>query len=346
MSFTFNEIYGQYNALRKTCEYLSLRKNEILDFYRSKMPKSITYTGCGSSYCLCKSGEFSAKVRLGMPSAAIPAGDLMLHYGHYKKFLNGTMLVVPSRSGSTSEILKAVENTKSLMPLPVMSICCVKDSALSKISDFTLEMPWAFDKSVCQTSTVTNLYTANLLILAYLSGDKKLEQSIKRAIDIGEGMMSTYKEKLKAAAQKEWSDTVILADGEIQGIAAEAAIAFTEIAEIPGRFYHVLDVRHGPMVLVNKNTLAIICLSPEGFEYQKDLVDDIIKKGAGVVTYSSMPVEKIDGAELHVTSEAELDRAVQGIPFIFISQALAFYKSELMGTNPDKPRGLEAWVKL
>lgn len=346
MSLTYTEIMSQYAALRKTFEYMSSKKDEIVGFYRSRMPKSLTYTGCGSSYCLCQSGDFSAKVRLGIPSATVAAGDLMLNYKGYGKIFDGTMLVVPSRSGSTSEVLKVVENVKSRFSAPVLSICCVCDSELSKASDFTLELPWAFDESVCQTRSVVNLYTAILLIAAYLSGDAKLEQNIDTAIRIGDEYIKTYENRIRTEAEKEWSDVVILADGEMQGIASEAAIAFTEIAKVPGHYYHVLDVRHGPMVLVNNNTLVIICLTPEGFEYQKDLVNDIMKRGARVVSYSSMLMEEIQGVNLRITSGVELDNAVRGIPFIYISQALACFKAEAMGINPDKPDGLEAWIKL
>lgn len=346
MSLTYNEIMSQYVALRKTFDYMSEKKSEIVSFYKSNQPRSLTYAGCGSSYCLCQSGELSAKMRLGIPSTAFAAGDLMLNYKSYKKVLEGTMLIVPSRSGSTSEVLKAVQNVKSLFHVPVLSVCCVKDSDLSKISDFTIELPWAFDESVCQTRTVVNLYMANLLIAAYLSGDEKLEQDIDKAIRTGDGYIKAYEDKIKAIANDGWSDVIILADGEMQGIASEAAIAFTEIAKVPGHYYHVLDVRHGPMVLVNKNTLVIMCLTPEGYAYQKDLVNDIINRGAMVVSYSSMPMEEIEGVKLHVTSGFELDSAVCGIPFIFISQALACFKAEAMGINPDKPDGLEAWIKL
>ncbi len=346
MNITYSEIMNQYAALTKTYDYLSDKKDKIIGFFKSKKPKSLTYTGCGSSYCLCKSGEFSARLRLGIPSAAVASGDLMLNYHKYKNMLDGTMLIVPSRSGSTSEVVNAVQSVKSLTGAAILSICCVQNSDLSKLSDLTLEMPWAFDESVCQTRTVTNLYTANLLILAYLSGDELLEQSIKKAIEIGNNFINTYKDKLKAIAVEEWKNVVILADGEMQGIAAEAAIAFTEIAEIPGIHHHVLDVRHGPMVLVNKATLAVVCLTSDGLAYQRDLVNDLIKRGAAVITYSSNPMEKIPGVKLHVTSGTELDDAVRGIPFVFISQALAFYKSEIRGTDPDKPDGLNAWIKL
>ena len=346
MSLTYKEMKEQYKALRKTFDYMETRKDEIIRFYREKSPKSLTYIGCGSGFCLCQSGEMTARVRLGIPSAGLAAGDLMLNHKAYRKLLEGTMIVAPSRSGSTSEVIKAIEKVRTDSDIPVLAIVCVENSPLTKVAELTVELPWAFDESVCQTRTVVNLYTANLLIAAYLSGDGETVEMIDKVIEAGDSYMSKYEESIKAVAQGSWSNVVILADGEMQGIAAEGAIAMTEIAQIPGSFYHLLDVRHGPMVLVNKNTLVVACLSGNDFEYQKALIKDIAARGAEIIVYSDMPVEEIKEASLQITSGIKLDNAVSGIPFIFIPQTLAYYRAVKEGVNPDSPNGLAAWIKL
>jgi fructoselysine-6-P-deglycase FrlB-like protein len=346
MNVTYEEMKQQYTALRKTFDYMSSKKGEIITFYRENTHESITYIGCGSSYCLCQSAQMSAKVRLGIPSTAIPAGDLMLNHKDYDKLLDQTMIITLSRSGSTSEVIKAIEAIGSDKKIPLLAITCIDDSPLEKISDFTLKLPWAFDESVCQTRTIVNLYAANLLITAYLSYDSELENAIDLAIDAGDSYMAKYEDLIKPIAERSWTNAVILADGEMQGIAAEGALALTEIAKIPGRSYHLLDVRHGPMVLVDKDTLVIACLNENGYEYQKSLVKDIAARGAKIIIYSSLPVEPIEGVSLHITSNIKMDNAVSGIPFIFIPQVLAIYRAAKDGINPDNPEGLTAWIKL
>lgn len=346
MNHTYTEMKSQYEALRKTFNYITSRKDELLNFYKKQSPKTLTFTGCGSSYYLCQSAEFSARIRLGKATLAIAAGDLMLNYKNYLKAFAGTLLITPTRSGSTSEVLLAVANVKSGCSTPVIAITCVTNSDLAKKADLTLELPWAFDESVCQTRTVTNLYMANLLILGHLSGDDKLINDLNLVIEAGNSFMEEYEGKLKNIAEDDWRDAVVLADGEMQGIANEGALAFTEIARVPGRYYHLLDVRHGPMVLINKNTLVIMCLSTEGYEYQKALISDLINKGATIITYSDIFIEPIPGVKLQIFSRMKLDQAVRGIPFIFIAQALAYFKAMQKKVNPDQPEGLAAWIKL
>jgi glucosamine--fructose-6-phosphate aminotransferase (isomerizing) len=347
MYVTYSEIKDQYNSLSKTYEYLAGRREQIVTVYKEHSPKSLNYMGCGSSYYLCQSGELSAKIRLGIAASSLAAGDVMLNYPSYGKVLNGSMVVVLSRSGSTSEIIKALQQAKSVyQPLPVLGIACVAGSELSAIADLTLELPWAFDQSVCQTRTVVNLYVANLLVLAYLSGEQKLVEDIATVIRIGNNFMDAYERELEIIAKEPWEDVVVLADGEIQGLADEGALAFTEIARVPGSYRHLLDVRHGPMVLIDKNSLVVVCLNSKGIDYQLALINDLLKKGATVITYSDLPINPIPGVRLQATSGVSLDHAVRGIPFIFIAQALAYFKAINKGVNPDQPEGLDAWIKL
>lgn len=346
MSHTYTEIKSQYAALRRTFDYITARKDEIVNFYKKHSPKTLTFIGCGSSYYLCQSAEFSARVRLGMPALAIAAGDMMLNYKNYLRVLEKTLLIVPTRSGSTSEVLFAIENVKSVQSVPVIAITCVTNSELAQKADLTLELPWAFDESVCQTRTVTNLYTANLMILGFLSGDQALINDINGTIESGNDFIEKYEAKIKSIAEGDWHDAVVLADGEMQGIATEGALAFTEIARVPGCYYHLLDVRHGPMVLIDKRTLVIMCLTADGYEYQTALVTDLINKGATVITYSALPQKPILGVKLQITSGLSLAPAVRGIPFIFIAQALSYFKALQKGVDPDRPEGLDAWIKL
>jgi glutamine---fructose-6-phosphate transaminase (isomerizing) len=346
MNYIYREIKSQYTALRKTFDYITARKDELLIFYKNQSPKTLTYIGCGSSYYLCQSAEFSARVRFGKPATAMASGDLMLNYKSYLKTLEETLIIAPTRSGSTSEVLLALENIKSVQSVPVLAITCVVNTDLAKKADLTMELPWAFDESVCQTRTVTNLYMANLLILGYLCGDQRLIDDINLAINAGNSFIEEYEGKLKNIAEGDWHDVVVLADGEMQGIATEGALAFTEIARVPGRYYHLLDVRHGPMVLINNYTLVIMCLTSEGYEYQTALIADLVNKGATVITYSDILKDPISGVKLQISSGLKLEQAVRGIPFIFIAQALAYYKALQKGVDPDQPEGLDAWIKL
>ncbi|RAP75993.1 SIS domain-containing protein [Paenibacillus montanisoli] len=347
MSLTYSEIKSQYAALQQTYDYMLSNRTAITEFVRSQGKSSVAFIGCGSSYTLSVSAAFSFRLRAGLPASALAGGDLLLNADAYAPLLRDTLLAAPSRSGSTSEIVEAVRLLKSQGEAPLLALSCVADSALAEIADFALTLPWAFDHSVCQTRTVTNLFAANLMLAAFLGNDEAVIADIGKAIADGDAYMSRVESSIRQVSDYAWTNAVILADGELNGLAAEGAIALTEIAKVQAHAYHVLDVRHGPMVTVGPDTLVIAHLTNRGAEHQRKLMQDIRARGAKVIAFgdASVTIAQSD-VDLAITAESQLSLPVQGIPFLFIPQIVALCSAERQGFNPDQPEGLTAWVKL
>lgn len=346
MHNTYKEIKAQYDALVKTADYMEGKRAEHKRFFDEKRPKSVVFIGSGSSYHVAQSAELMVKVRLGIDATSIPAGDIMINYRSYSRLFENSLIVAISRSGSTSEIIEAIKNINSIEPVPVIGICCRQKSELCRVSDLVLEIPWAFDESVCQTRSVTNLYAAGALLTACWAEDEKLASDIKKAIKLGNAFMEKYEGGLKQIAQTEWKDAIVLADGEIQGLSAEAALAFKEIAQVPAVYYHLLDVRHGPIVLIGGDTLILARITGNGLQYQKELLEDLAGRGSRIITFADEGCEIPTGVSLNIPVDGGLDNVAAGILFIFISQITAYYKATQKGLNPDTPDGLDAWIKL
>lgn len=341
-----NEIFSQYDALKKTYDYFIDRADEIKEFWETNKTDSMTFTGCGSSFSVCRSAEVSARIRLDIPAYSMATGDLLVNFNHYDNVMNKTMLIAPSRSGSTSEVIMAVNKAKEKHNIPCVSISAKVDSELGRLSDLNLEIPWAFDESVCQTRTVTNLYMACLLFVGILADDRDLLEELKQSIHSGNAYIDEYSPIMKEIAQSHpWEKVVVLGDSEVQGIAEEGSLAFKEICRAPSSFHNVLDVRHGPMVLIDNKTLVIVACSPEEESYQKDLISDLKAKGALVVTVSHKK-DNVWGADYNISVPKYNNFAVMGVPFIFVPQAVSFYKAIHLGINPDMPEGLDPWIKL
>jgi len=343
---TEREIMSQYEALGKTYRYIMDRRDELKVFMDKQPYQSVTFIGCGSSYSLCKSAEMSFKMRSGMAANSIPAGDLMMNFPHYERLMKDTLLVIPSRSGSTTEVIRAVEKARDKCHTPCISISAVSGSELGRISDINLELPWAFDESVCQTRTVTNLYFANLLLVAILLEDSLLINELGRAVQNGNAYMERIQGEIQEIAKRGgWEKVVVLADSELTGIAEEGALAFNEICQLASNYYHVLDVRHGPMVLINDRTMVIMACSPWGESYQKDLIRHLKSKGAFVITVSNRE-ENVWGSDWNISMPSYQNYGVYGVHFILVPQLLSYYKAVEVGVNPDTPQGLDPWIQL
>src|SRR5665647_483375 len=105
MYITEKEIFSQYEALEKTYNYLMDNSDRIKAIFEKVGVKGVIFTGSGSSYSLCKSAELSTKMRTGITAHSLAAGDLMMNFNDHEKLIKDTILITPSRSGSTSEVV-------------------------------------------------------------------------------------------------------------------------------------------------------------------------------------------------------------------------------------------------
>ena len=343
MSLIYDEIKNQYHAMRRCAEHLEARLPEIRALVEQVNPPLVVFMGCGSSFSLAKSMADTVNIRLKRPSFAVPAGDATVHAARYAGTMEGALIVPVSRSGSTSEVMFALDALKAAgCSFTVLSLSCAEHCKLSEHSALSIEMPWCFDESVCQTRTVSCLYYSVMYVLSRLMGDETLRAQLLAFPDIGERYVRRFEAEWEALAGRSWDHAVVLADAEIHGIAEEGALAFKEVCQLPSNCYHVLDVRHGPMVLIRDRTLVIAAIASGPLE--QDLIRDMVGHGSTVVTCTDRPLA-IDGA-LNFPVDEDLDHIVRGLAVIVLCQLTAFYKSKVTGTDPDHPDGLDAWIKL
>lgn len=343
MSLIYDEIKNQYQAMRRCVEHLEARLPEIRALVEQVNPPLVVFMGCGSSFSLAKSMADTVNIRLKRPSFAVPAGDATVHAARYAGTMEGALIVPVSRSGSTSEVMFALDALKAAgCSFTVLSLSCAEHCKLSEHSALSIEMPWCFDESVCQTRTVSCLYYSVMYVLSRLMGNETLRAQLLAFPDIGERYVRRFEAEWEALAGRSWDHAVVLADAEIHGIAEEGALAFKEVCQLPSNCYHVLDVRHGPMVLIRDRTLVIAAIA--GGPLEQDLIRDMVGHGSTVVTCTDRPLA-IDGA-LNFPVDEDLDHIVRGLAAIVLCQLTAFYKSRVTGTDPDHPDGLDAWIKL
>jgi fructoselysine-6-P-deglycase FrlB-like protein len=204
-------------------------------------------------------------------------------------------------------------------------------------------MPWAFDNSVCQTRTVTNFYYAAAYILAKYLDNPVLMEDLLHITDNCNEFLFQVEEISRKIADKPWSHVVVVADAELEGIADEASLAFKEICQLPSNYYHILDSRHGPMVLFNKETLILAALGPKD-KLEIGYLNDMSEKESLIVAFTDVLVDIPNVIE--VAYGRKLSHIALGLPFIMLCQLISYYKAAHTGADPDRPSGLSAWISL
>ncbi|MCL2433515.1 MAG: SIS domain-containing protein [Clostridia bacterium] len=340
MSKVQEEILAQFDALNQTLETMQ----EARRWCETLHGRRVFFTGCGSSYMLCESAAMMLRTR-GLDAFAIPAGDLITQPKEYARLLRGAALIIPSRSGKTSECLRAVEIARKT-ETPVLALTADGASPLATAADAAIALPFAFDEAVCQTRNVSCFYTALAYLSGLLSGDRDLLEGLQNTVEELPALFAaTQDHLLKAAWLKKWRSIYVLCDGPLAALGKEAALAFSEIAMLPGSHWHMLDVRHGPMVLVGEDTLVLAATPWEENPYLESLMEDFNKRGATVVLvapYAQPPV----GEMLRVPIFGGRDMICAGLPMILSAQWLALQAALARGHDPDRPEGLTSWIEL
>lgn len=339
------ELRDQFAALDKTFLHIDGRKNELHSFMENV--QRICVLGCGSSYCIAKSSALQFSQLTGIASWAVAAGDLLVNFDDYKNLLKGAALLLLSRSGSTSELILAAKKCREFDPdIKIISICAVDGAPVTEIADLNIEIPWAFDQAVCQTRTVSNLYISALMLAAIKGDHTSLLDSLRNLKQQSSLFTESPETTYDRLAELNWSHAVILADSGVAGLADEGALVFKEICLTRSNFYNVLDVRHGPIVTIGKDTLVVVFVSQGNERLQIELVQTVAEQAGHMLVFSgNRAVPSIPNVTT-IALPGGLDDNVRAVFMLYCIQLLCVKRALFLGQNPDAPAGLDAWIKL
>jgi len=341
--FTYKEIKEQPKVFSKILKNL----NEIKDLAKElEETNTIILTGCGTSYYAGISIAYALNMLTSKIALAFPSSELIFY--NFKAFKNSILITI-SRSGETTETVKAAKKAKE-NGWKVLAITNNEKSTLYQIADFKLLARAGAEKSIVMTKTFSSMLFNALLLAAYLAeyeGNDIAEEIIKDAEKIPKiaEKIFKYEDLLKELASKhKKSRFVILGRGVNYGVALEAALKLRETSYLSTNAFSTLEFRHGPMALVD-NKLIAIGLAPKMPDYEEDLslYEEIEKKGGHVFIITNLK------EEIGVKSLLKYDEISEFLtPVINIIpiQLLAFFIAVGKGYNPDKPRHLVKVVKI
>lgn len=334
MSIAGDEIFGQHMSLRQTYAYMQGQAEAIKDFYGISGFYSVTFTGCGPVHAICDSAALSLRMRGGMTASGISAGDIILNMGRYLDMLNGTMLLACSRTGKETELVYAVEKARSEAGATVISCTADERTDLSGIADIQLELPWAKEAGRVATRSIGNIFLVNLYNLGLLAGDIKLVEEIKEVTDGLESFINANTAPIqKIAEDSSWERAVILADGELRGLARAGAEAIRTFSGVPAWHSNMLDCRYAfDRTFLNDKTLVIAIVSPDEDVHQNLFMHELRGTGAKCVMLSQGGNHL--GAALNITMPPVQNLANWGFGFLFALQAIAYFRGEAAGFTP------------
>lgn len=329
---TYKEIKSQTEAWAQALDVVNA----------SNLPKAgdydqVIFTGCGSTYYLSLAAAALYQELTGRSARAVSGGELLLN-SQTVLTNQKTLLVAISRSGTTTETVKAVEKFKAEKRGDVLVISNY-DEALSRLADVNIVIPKGQEKSVAQTRSFASMYVAVTAFCAKMAGRDDLADAMGKLPEIGKLVIGKYEGWAKSIGENLSFDRFyFLGSGIRYGLACEVNLKMKEMTLTHSEPFHFLEFRHGPMSMVNKNAFVVGMLSDVNRVYEAKVLSEMKMLGGTVASLGEKDAD--------VCFESKIPESVRGVLYLPVLQLMAFYRSLAKGLNPDSPNNLTAVVKL
>jgi len=345
-SYTWQEIVSQPQTWRATLDGFTANRPALDDFLATANFNHILVTGCGSTHYLAQSAATMLTRRAGIPARALPASETWLYPGAIPP--GRTLLLAISRSGTTTETLRAVERFRETNGGPVLTVTCYPERTLARQADFALLAPDAQEQSVAQTRSFTSMLLLTQALAATLARDAAMLTRLRRLPDALDDLVSRVGDlPRRLGGDLGIERFFFLGGGPLYGLANEAMLKTKEMTISHSEAYHPLELRHGPMSMVNERTLVVGFLSDAGLAEEIRVLEDMQALGGHTLALVEDGAAFTDWRPDHtVELRSGLDEWERGPLYLPLIQRMAYHRAVAKELNPDRPHNLTAVVEL
>ena len=352
------EIEAQPRLWTENFKILEKRREEIWSFldartFSRKKPRVIL-AGAGSSAYIGLSAQNLLRHRWQLDVDARPTTDMITHWSSILLKDADNTLVSFSRSGNSPESTGAFFLAERFCPrISHIIVTCNKDGKLAKLAEaknnalLLLLSEDTNDKGLAMTASFTTmLMTAQFL--AHAKDPETYEPIVKDLSEATKLLFENYSDLIKEIAETDFRRAIFLGSGCLYGCAVESSLKLQEMTagRIVCKADTFLGVRHGPEVVIDKETLVVYFLSTHPFtrRYELDLANEIEAKGLGMKKVAVC--DKTDG-EIERCADQTIEFNRKGafkIPDLYrpamdvtVGQLIGLFKSLDLGLKPDNP---------
>jgi glutamine---fructose-6-phosphate transaminase (isomerizing) len=306
------------------------------------------FVGCGSSYYLSRLIAALWTKHFYIPATGVPASELLFAPEETLRRLGTEQVVLMSRSGETTEVLRAAELLQKHKTVQTLGVTCNPKGPLESLCTHSFKLTWADEKSTVMTRSFTAILLAFQRLGLQFVGDNQFSGALDQLPRQGQEWLDKHAKKIRDfAACRRFADYVFLGQGAHYWLAQEAGLKVTEMSSSYAQVYHSLEFRHGPRSIAGPNTLITFFISESAAEEETLLVKEMKELGAAIcviVNRATPDLKKHSDLLIELALEGpEFARyAVTAIPAHLMGTAIGLRK----GLNPDAPKNLTRAVVL
>jgi glutamine---fructose-6-phosphate transaminase (isomerizing) len=345
---TLSEILSQPAVWRETSKQLE-QQGTLEQLVKIFFPRSPwLFLACGSSYYLSQIAATLWTRELQARCTAVPASEFLFAPGETIRRTGAQQVVLVSRSGETTEVLRAAKLLEAERSIVTLGVTCNADSPLEKLSSRTLKLAGADEQSTVMTRSFTSMLIALARLGAKFNGDRELNSALDKLPEKVQPWLEANADKIQGFGRKrQFEDFVFLGQGAHYWLAQEAGLKITEMSSSYVQVYHTLEFRHGPRSIAGRDTLITFLISEAAAAEETQLVSEMEELGAATLVITNRATEALRRAsdllvELRMDEPEFARLAPMAIPAQLLGAAVGLRK----GLDPDTPKNLSRVVTL
>ena len=304
------------------------------------------FFGCGSTYYLSLIAASALQTLTGRPARGVPSSELLFYPELWIPTNQRLRAVALSRSGTTTETLRAIDDLTTKHTAHVAGVTCYEQTPMERGCAPILLSPKGHEESVAQTRSFASMLVGVLALAGLAGGQATLVESLAALPALGERLLSEQAALAQALGRDQGITQVFfLGSGPRYGLACETMLKMKEMSLTSSEAYHFLEFRHGPKSMVDPGTLIVGLLSETACEAEAAVLREMKELGARtlILAESSSGLGWADQVVAFNSGLPEMARLPLYLPVLHL---FAYYRSVGKGLNPDLPRHLTAVVKL
>ena len=358
--FMLKEIFEQPSVIKET---LSGRIDESGDVQLAAELKidegllramtKISITGCGTAYHAGMVGMYLMRALCKLPVEMELASEF--RYGD-RAMDPRTLTIAMSQSGETADTIEAVRVARDV-GAPILGICNVVGSHLSRLADGTLYTRGGPEISVAATKTYISQAIAAILFALYFARVRR-SAPIERLRAIAEGtkllpasidVVLNTSEDIKKIAKKLRKARSVLFLGRYVNFptALEGALKLKEISYIHAEGYAAGEMKHGPIALLDSRT-PVVGIVTDGRVREKMLYNlaEAKAREAPLIIIANHGDEEAAAMADYIIRVPRVEELLSPIVNIIPLQLLAYHIADIDGKDVDQPRNLAKTVTV
>ena len=341
----YEDIKSQASAWEAALAAVESQAEDLEKFFAEK-PGELLFAACGSPYYLGLANATLWRELLGLHVTVVPSSEIMLFPETVLPTAGRPVLLIASRSGETTETVRAAETFAERFPGHTILIGCRSESRMGRLADLAIVIPEGNEVVIPQTRSFSSMYLAAQYLVAQLDDDAELADALRRVPDLLPGLLDRWEPVVQRAAEADWDSAVFLGGGPLYGVAVEATLKLTEMSLSSAVAYHTLEVRHGPRSVIDERTLVVGLGSLRGAPYERQVLAELAEETPHVLAFT--PGDGWDLSELaaEIPLGGRIPDHALGLLYLPLLQLLAYHRALHKGVNPDESRNLTSYIEL